>query len=315
MVNYYASVVRKGCKNTRLMLSGGETILVPNEELGIEWALEEGRVPVDGRDFKLRELEVGDMTFGIEFEFVGSRAGISEFNQAMGELVGPKRYKHSGKYGKSSTTKWVLGRDGSIQREMKFGVTDPYGFELTSPILHFTEECFEEVRKVLSLLSFHLKGFVNKTCGTHVHFGRFTRNSTTQSTINMVALAYGGLEDRVFDRLVSPSRRANRNNYSKSLVSEDITAPIRKFVKLSTRNFSQYHTVENRQHQGTLDAKKILCWAKMVGAFLVRTCIELNVSNDSVYNEVQGVSDFMDLLGVDLDVKEYFLERELAHSA
>lgn len=311
MNNFFTSIVRRGKNNTRVMLADGTTMLVPSKSIGIDWIQADLATQVMYQT-AARPIDISEVTFGMEFEFIGEglSAAVDAFNAAMHALL-PSRYRHSGCYGRSSTTQWVLGRDGSLTPERRNGCVDPFGYELTSPILRFTEECATEISDVLGLVRLHLKGFVNRTCGSHVHVGNFTNSGTNWAVVDKMALLYGSLETLVFDELVSASRRASVNSYCGTLAGKCAGTSRDKMFKMSTRNFCGIGTVENRQHQGTLSSKKLINWATLIAKFCVFTTRQICEFGSSFdYSNIDSMGKMLETLEITGEMLEYFVTRE-----
>ena len=79
------------------------------------------------------EVSLPNVTFGVEFEFVGSNAPreLSAFNMAMCKLF-KEKYFYTGSYTHNDGTSWILGKDSSIQTSDS-SLLHPFGFELSSP--------------------------------------------------------------------------------------------------------------------------------------------------------------------------------------
>lgn len=179
---------------------------------------------------------------------------------------------------------WKICKDGSIM--------GPEPVEVASPTLS-GREGLAEVDKVIHILN-DMGCQINSSCGFHVHWccGDYT-GKNVQSLLRL----YAKFED-VIDYLVSPSRRGNGNKYCRTMVKDadlgwvtelDPTEKQRalqvalkfgsthiewdtdpetgrpvdrgsRYHKLNISAYSQYGTVEFRQHQGTLNGDKAINW-------------------------------------------------------
>jgi hypothetical protein len=150
------------------------------------------------------------------------------------------------------------------------------------------------------------EGVVNKTCGTHVHVGNFARIQNTnefRTKTQKFQRNYGDFEERVFDRLVSPSRKGNNNHYCKSCNCNYISD---RYYKINLQNLFGFGTIENRQHQGTLEIKKIWSWMELNGRYITKYFNDPSTFDDtSMYLE-----EFMETIGLSSDAQEFFLARE-----
>lgn len=301
----YERITRHGSRNTTVALQNGEHVSVPNELMNtwlrrgssafIDW--DEANTYPNGRE--LRHL-----TFGVELEFVANPDKYNDFCTAMRDALGSDRFTDPMSYGRSSTTKWVLGTDSSVRSTSSRSYKR--GYELTSPILKFDDASKEELTKVLNLITTVFEGVVNKTCGTHVHVGNFARIQNTnefRTKTQKFQRNYGAFEERVFDRLVSPSRKGNNNHYCKSCNCYYISD---RYYKINLQNLFGFGTIENRQHQGTLEIKKIWSWMELNGRYITKYFNDPSTFDDtSMYLE-----EFMETIGLSSDAQEFFLARE-----
>lgn len=211
-----------------------------------------------------RCISLPNVTFGIEFEFVGSRTpkDLQKFNLAMSKLLQDK-YFCSGTYTHNDGVSWILGRDGSINTS-DGNLHDQFGYELSSPKLDlYNVSDIETVSTIIDYAKQYLHAYVNKSCGTHIHIG-FKHSNIFRGSLCDLLTAYSFMEKTVFDPIVPTSRR--RNKYCK----QTQPMPRNKYQKLSTRfcDFTydgecrDLH-FEFRQLEGTLDLKTILYWTEL----------------------------------------------------
>ncbi len=262
------------------------------------------------KDQCVHYLNLPKITFGVEFEFVGSRVpnDLTEFNVEMYRLV-KEHYFYAGAYTRNDGTSWILGRDGSINYDNTNFVM-PYGYELSSPKLElFNKDHIELLAKVIELVKTHLHAEVNKSCGTHIHIG-FKRDKTFRGSISDLLSVYSYMEAKVFDPIVPKTRR--RNRYCRK------TQPWlrNKYQKLSSRycDFNYDGECKNlhfefRQLEGTLDLKTILYWAKLQ-TYVLYDLLD-NIENDS-YRASLAIMNIFDILfhyDFDSDLINFFLDR------
>lgn len=210
------------------------------------------------------DIKLPDVTFGIEFEFVGSKLNkdLQHFNLEMFKLLHEK-YFNSMSYTHNDGTSWILGRDSSIKTDDS-SLICPYGYELSSPKLKlFDKSDIETVATVIEYCKKYLHAEVNKSCGTHIHIG-FKHNNIFRGSICDLLTAYSFMEKTVFDPIVPTSRRRNRYCHATK------PWPRNKYQKLSSRfcEFSYDGECRNlhfefRQLEGTLDLQTILYWAEL----------------------------------------------------
>ena len=188
-------------------------------------------------------LAASKRTFGVELE--GCNLTLEEAREAVAEnpmLAG-----------------WRITPDGTS------GVT----FEAVSPVLKQDDMGFASVRMMCDTLN-DAGAEVNVKCGLHVHIG--ADDLTPQELANVVN-RYNYFSESI-DALVSPSRRGNRNHFcqdhsqpaealSNNRSTAQASASIR-YRKMNLKSYLTHGTVENRHHQGTLNASKVLNWVKFV---------------------------------------------------
>ena len=209
-------------------------------------------------------IKLPKITFGVEFEFVGSKNpyDISNFNAAMSKLL-EEKYFYAGVYTHNDGTSWVLGKDSSIDVNDS-SVEDPFGYELSSPKLElFNNSDTEVMQEIIELAKSYLHAEVNKSCGTHVHIG-FKHSNIFRGSLCDLLTAYSIMEKSVFDPIVPTSRR--RNRYCRTTQPW----PRNKYQKLSSRfcDFTFDGECKNlhfefRQLEGTLDFQTIIYWAEL----------------------------------------------------
>lgn len=300
----YVSIVRRGSRNTSVLTPDGERVSVPNEYLD-SW-LRVGTSAYytwDERNTYPNGRTIEHLTFGVELEFIADRSKLEDFCEAMRSLVGEDRFTCPLHYGLSSTTKWALCVDSSVQSTIN-RTRNKSGYELTSPILKFDNTSKRELKEVLRIITSVFDGEVNKTCGTHIHIGNFAnrQGSNIYSNANGFRNLYGDLESSVFDKLVSPSRRLNNNRYCLSCYqSTDYT----RYMKINTRKLDSLGTLENRQHQGTLELTKIWDWMELNGKFIVSY-----FNNPSLFDSFDhSMLSFFSLIGLSQEATTFFIDR------
>lgn len=223
----------------------------------------------------LRNHGIGTRTFGIEIECIGlsiDRAAAA-LNAAGIPARADGRHLSNPRVGE-----WLAKWDGSVGAS---------GCEVVSPVLS-GEAGIEAIEKVCRALV-AAGATVNQSCGLHVHVG--ARDLDLGAWKRLVK-TYAKFEDTI-DLLVAPSRRGNRNHYCQSIVrpcgatttervnatmaeidlARDIDGIYRalgqsRYRKLNVASFWRHGTVEFRQHQGTVDARKATMWVRFVVAMV-----------------------------------------------
>ena len=301
----FERIFRRGSRNTSVLLQDGTRLSIPNEYIST-WVRRGSRAYYD-LDEEINYPNgraITHLTFGVELEFVANPDKYNDFCRAMIDALGPERFYASGCYGRSSTNRWVLGTDSSVHSTSSRN--NKRGYELTSPILKFDEASKEELTKVLNIISTVFDGSVNRTCGTHIHVGNFACMNNSTDFVNKAKRFqrnYGYFEARVFDRLVSPSRKGNNNHYCKSCNIDYITD---RYHKINIQKLLRIGTIENRQHQGTLELKKIWSWMELNGRYITQYYKDPSLFDDTS----KDLESFMETIGLSNEAQEFFLARE-----
>lgn len=182
------------------------------------------------------------------------------------ELIFPghvERHTISAALAEAGITDWRVKSDGSL--------SGGRGWEIVSPVLQ-GEAGREAIRTVTRVLR-ALGGRPNRSCGMHVHH-EIQELSIQQ--IKDVARAWFTRQD-LTDGLVSDSRRRGayycgrhsdgeqahiarlRDTRSLRSIGNSLSYSYR-FRAFNLVSYGRYGTVEIRQHQGTVDAEKIISW-------------------------------------------------------
>lgn len=201
--------------------------------------------------------------FGVEIEFIGSdyRALIREM-EARGLRVAFEGYTHRIRAGA-----WKIVTDASISA----------GYELVSPPLRGAAGIAQVEKACEALVAAGMR--VNRSCGLHVH----------HDVSDLDAPAFGrmyrgwALAQRATDWFVAASRR--NSNWARPLVEREIQRVeqltrverstvqalyIDRYRALNVACFARYGTVEVRQHQGTINARKVIAWIRFGQAMIAR---------------------------------------------
>lgn len=209
-----------------------------------------------------------DVSFGVELEFIGERGHTDSFGSEMVELLGENKYVKNLCYNHNTEgNKWILGTDGSLKTT---GAPYPNsrGYELTSPIMHFTNKDFSILKKVIALVNKHFKAFTNTSCGTHVHMSFTYKDIVNEDLLRHLCASYKASEENLFDKLVPLNRRGNRSRWCRSTSIGYIRQRYQKLNVLNTEFNSKLCHVEFRQLDGTLDFDKLKSWIKLQKLFL-----------------------------------------------
>lgn len=236
--------------------------------------------------------------FGVEIEFFGISRDRAR------QVVTDAGISLSSGYG-SNGTNWNLKSDGSVTGS---------GLEIVSPPLR-GEDGFEQVKTVLRALR-NAGARVDRTCGLHVHHEvrdlgavgavRFVRSWTANQNL--------------IDWLVAPSRRDNQG-YCRRLTSNDLTSmagvsagdrsiPCHdRYRVVNVSSYSRYGTVEVRQHQGTLEFRKVEAWIKLGQSMLDA------VLQGEALGEQSGIRGLCQAVSMDEDASAYLIGRAIQFGA
>lgn len=244
--------------------------------------------------------------FGVEIEFYNVRPAT--VIQALAEVGIDCEYEG---YNHHTRPHWKIVRDGSVTPR---NTGEGSGLEMVSPILSGTDG-LRQLETVLSVMA-RVGAKVNSTCGLHVHIDQA---GLTDIQRRNYFLAYV-MNQQNFDRLVSPSRRAFRNNYTRAYDENEIVEFTEAVVQgqtdfytsaryhnLNVTSYGKYGTFEVRHHQGTLNARKVINWVKLNLA--LHTWAK-TVREDTVPAKFASVEDMLTVIAVDDEVKTFWLRRE-----
>ena len=212
-------------------------------------------------------------TFGVEFEFfmpLGmTRAQLASLLTTAGIPCEAEHWNHN------TRGHWKLVTDGSLLDYTR-------GAEMVSPVL-MGEEGINAMKTACDVL--HSQGCkIRKSCGFHVHVG--ARNRQPAFFRNLLRI-YSDHE-RALDGVMAESRRGNsycrsvngnlgRETFVSALTTEtdlrrNFGSYDMRYHKVNLNAFWRHGTVEFRQHQGTVEARKAEMW--------VRLCLKMTALAD-----------------------------------
>lgn len=79
-----------------------------------------------------------------------------------------------------------------------------------------------------------------------------------------------------------------------------------RYRTLNIVSYEKYGTFEVRQHQGTLNSKKVVNWIRLILS-IAKTATEMNMLDIAGTN---SVDEFLTLVNAQEDVKRFWLRRE-----
>jgi hypothetical protein len=216
--------------------------------------------------------------FGIEIELAGitTYASVDALKNA-GINARYEGYNHDD----HADGVWKVVTDGSVS----------HGHEVVSPILH-GEEGLKQAMHAANALE-EAGAIINKTCGLHVHFNA---TDLTVEEIRMICKRYMAHEKEI-DAFMPKSRRENNNTFCKSTSicfernsqfekATTIIALARsvlgRYYKVNLQSYLVHHTIEFRQHSGTVDAQKIANWVRFLDGFINESIKMAHAETESV---------------------------------
>lgn len=205
--------------------------------------------------------------FGIEIELAGIRQDKSlAALQKAGLKAKVEFYNHND----HTDGTWKIVTDASVA----------HGHEVVSPILHGEEGLKEAMRAANALEA--AGAVINKTCGLHVHFNAL---DLTTDAIRMVCKRYMKFEGEI-DAFMPLSRRDDNNTFCRSTkhcftnnfrfenaTTRDALARSvsGRYYKVNLSAYLAHHTIEFRQHSGTVDSQKIASWVRFLDDFITES--------------------------------------------
>lgn len=192
--------------------------------------------------------------FGVEIECCGiSIDRAAEVIRDTGIEVNVEGYNHNVR------PTWKIVTDSSVAD----------GFEVVSPILSGNDGLRQTRQVAQALVGAGAR--VDRRCGFHVHVD--ARDLTGADILNCIR-RYAAHEAQI-DGFMPVSRRGNSNTYCRNMddvvravrnVSESATTRqvcervYERYYKFNVQAFTRHGTVEFRQHNGTVDWRKMVNW-------------------------------------------------------
>lgn len=205
--------------------------------------------------------------FGIEIEMAGiTKEATKNAIKNAGLKVQIEGYNHDDHVDGT----WKIVEDGSVRG----------GHEIVSPILS-GEEGLKEAMRVANAVE-AAGATINRSCGLHVHFNAL---DLTVEELRMICKRYMAHEAEI-DKFMPQSRRADANRFCLSLkrffannrafeTAKNATALAAsqgsRYCKVNLKAYLVHHTIEFRQHSGTVDAQKIACWVRFLDEFITES--------------------------------------------
>lgn len=208
-------------------------------------------------------------TFGVEVECVTNCVGVQrELGDSLIRIEGYNHTDHHDKIFKFVSDGSVADNGHNRRASYELDRDQIGAAECVSPVLK-SGNGYSALKKVVEAIN-NNGGYVNKSCGLHVHIG--ADKLSNKQYIN-VFKNYQKLEG-VIDSFMAPSRRGNCRwacsladyDFSYCQTRADVAAYIdTRYCKVNPMSWSRHHTIEFRQHQGTINFKKISMWIHFLG--------------------------------------------------
>ncbi|MBQ7211604.1 MAG: amidoligase family protein [Muribaculaceae bacterium] len=197
-------------------------------------------------------------TFGVELECYNltTRAAENAFNN-VGLPIYYAGYTHH-----DEQRRFKLVPDGSLAGNDTI--------ECVTPVLKGTRNGIATLKKAVGAMN-GAGARVNRTCGTHIHIGC---TDMTDDWYVRIFRNYQRIE-HIIDGFMPESRRGNNSQWCRSLVGKDFSycrtiydvnrvLSFNRYFKVNPQSWDRHHTIEFRQHSGTLDYNKIYNWLMFV---------------------------------------------------
>lgn len=229
-------------------------------------------------------------TFGVEIECITNCVGVK---RDLGDMISLEHYNHTDHHDmvfKFTTDGSVRDNNGNY-RDYRVGVNqDQIGAsECVSPVLRGAKG-MDAIKKVLTSIKAN-GGYVNASCGLHVHIG--ASSLTGEQYVN-VFKNYQKLEN-VIDSFMATSRRGDcrwacsLKDYTFDYChnQRDVNYQIgTRYCKVNPVAYTAHGTIEFRQHQGTLNEKKIQMWVRFLGKLVQYSLTNVITENVNSIDEI-----------------------------
>lgn len=253
---------------------------------------------------------------GVEIEFLGTprRRAVDAINELDNRIqVEIEGWNHR------VQDYWKFITDGSVDGTG----TGEGGLEAVSPIL-YGEKGLAELKMVLEGIR-NAGGRVNRSCGLHVH-----HDARDMSAAQVAYLLEMYCENQTtIDQMLAPSRRStNRNRWCQPW-SHDKEHMIQtakdgrslenfdRYRTINVTSYPKYGSIEFRQHQGTLNHRKIVAWVKFGQAMMEHAkTIDNTTSTPPKFETVKEMTQFLITGGkLPAEVADYLTHRAEDYAA
>ena len=253
-------------------------------------------------------------TFGVEIEFFGTTA-----QNAINALANVGITASFEGYSHAVMADWKIVTDVSVSSQ---GTGTGRGLELVSPILR-GQAGMDAIENALSALR-TAGAKVNSTCGVHVHVGM--DGLVGAQLMNVIDL-YHANQNHI-DYLVSRSRR--NTTYAKHFTNASLTSGYSaqvfnalrgartatatanqrrdtshadRYYVVNVTAYAKYGTLEFRQHQGSLNGKKVGAWVQFILSLVEKA------TADNVTTQFATADEMLDSMNLRRPVQTYLKGR------
>jgi hypothetical protein len=166
---------------------------------------------------------------------------------------------------------------------------------------------------------------VDRTCGLHVHHDARDMTGTQLAWM----LEFYVENQTVIDSILAPSRRSTSGAYycqpwqqgekrtlystarmaksSPSLFNDQRNFP--RYRTVNVQSYAKYGTIEFRQHQGSLNPRKIAAWVRF-GQAMMETAMASDGADVPRFTSIQEMTNHLTRMGgLPGDVAEYLCDR------
>jgi hypothetical protein len=304
--------------------------------------------PILRRHYKERlqndilQRHIADTLISAGFSAITDEDVRRQYNEAL--LSGPEPVHYKSWNITTDSSIRVPGEDGTA------GVAEYEWckVEVISPVLTYTPQAIRQVQKVCKLISRRYRILTNEWCGLHVHVGQGSKGLPDYAVKNLAAMIWA-FEDRLdllhplyrsndaaCNSLYNSAPLSREDNFETdqplllieqidrilecktgdqviSLVNDECPSygsAYNFWNLLSQHSQSSKRTIEFRQHEGTLEAKRVENWIK-VCVHLVEFALQIQPDcmgeflRSVVDEEVYTVEDMLLSIGLPRQAKYY----------
>lgn len=247
-------------------------------------------------------IPLSERKFGVEIECCTNLSALITACRNKGITLSDQMATYS----HEAPSTWKAMGDGSVRYSGSVPSIRPV--EIVSPILQGADGLRQ--LKLMTEAMAEVGTVVNQTCGLHVHHDA---HDMTVANALRVAMNFNNAQAAI-DKLVAPSRRGQRQ-YCGPFLPHEVTrmqtaTAIMDFPGDRYRNINiapawrAHRTFEIRQHQGSIEFKKIAAWIKLGQRIMDSGRAGVMVETGTV-----DLSVFFNKINVPMHLRTFFRER------